>query len=228
MKNKIIIVVISILTLALICIGIYIALTPVELPPEPVVEVDPYPENELANIEVLEIKRPYTKVPKRLAIRNYTDGLNADQINAIPKLSYKILTRDSKNYMLVVPYQINGTLTLRSLVWDSFLEEWVPNKEVAVFSEEITENYALLLQYERPEIAKYELQIQQGEDTVTYRISAPPAGTKLNPVEYFAADVKDETADVVYHEPEVSQQTTYTNDTTTDEAGNGSTTVSQS
>jgi len=229
MKNTAIIVIISILTAILMCVGIYIALTPVVqpvLPPPP----DPFPANELANIKALDIVRPNTLVPKRLVIRNYTDGLAPEHINALPSVSYRILTQDSKNYMLFVPYQIGGTLTVRPLIWDSYLEKYVPDldDEKMIINEEITENYALLLQYDRPEVAKYELKITQGEDTVTYRIHAP-TGAKISPKEEFPADRQKESEyDVVYQESSFSQQSTYVAPvTTTVQADNNSSTMDE-
>jgi len=214
-KNNIIIGIIAVLTVLLMCIGIYIAKTPPiveETPPPP----DPHPVNELANIEALEIIRPERKIPKRVAIRNYTDGLNVEHINALSankkQIYYNVLTRDSKNYMLIVPYQIGGTLTLTELMYVDKLEAWVANPERVIISHEIGEDYALLLQYDRPVNAKYELKITQSDETMTYQIEAAEGG-KVATLEYLVADNPENPDDPeevqMYHQP-VTYQKGYT------------------
>lgn len=207
MKNKFLIISIAVLSMILLCVCIYIMLTPVQQPQKPV-EPDPFPENSIHTAEGLGIERKTTKIPKRLVIRNYTDGLPTS-INVLEKVSFKVLTKDSKNYMLFVPYQTGGTLTITELMRDDFLEEYVPNEERVILKEEIGENYALILQYDRPEVAKYEVKITQGDDTVTYRIYAP-AGAKIPSKEEFAADKKKEEPDeVIYQTTNFGGQVTY-------------------
>ena len=120
--KKVIIVFIVLLTIALLCLGLFIVLTPVEVPVQPP-PPDPHPANELTSLEGLEIALPDTRIPKRMVIKNYTDGLNVDQINLLASkynLKYRILDRDSKNYMLIVPYRNNGTLTMSELKWSTY------------------------------------------------------------------------------------------------------------
>ena len=171
MKKTVIIVLIAILSVAAICVGILIAIT------EPVVETspaDPYTPNSL--ITTLGIERPSKKIERLVAIRTYQGEIESEDLIKIAKaggMEFLDLDKESDDYLLVIPFEINGKMQISNVTYDSFNEEYTSSGE-AVFScnngKELPDNYSLLIRYSRPDEPKYEIKLTQGEQQATYQI----------------------------------------------------------
>ncbi len=173
MKEKILIAVICVLALVVVAIGSYVYLVPTVDPDKPVKIINNnFPENELP--KVLKINKPNTKVARVFAIRNYEDELDSDEINEIKvPIRYYVLGNKAKGNLLVLPFEVGGRITVTELMWDDFEEDYVPsNKDDAVLiDEQITPNYGLMLNYDRPSTnPEYEIKITQGSTVATYKI----------------------------------------------------------
>ena len=188
MKKTIIIVIIGVLSVAAICIGVILALMP---KPIEQVEVDPYTPNNLANI--LEIEKPNKKIERLMAIRTYEKNVDMNDINTIAKntkIRYYILDENATGHLLIVPFEINGKLTISEVYYDSDYEEDYLTGQV-IFSDDVTENYALLLKYDRPDVPEYEIKLTQGKQTATYRILNKENGVKVEATQLISEDIDE-------------------------------------
>lgn len=173
MKEKILIAVICALALIVVAIGSYVYLVPTVDPDKPIQVVENnFPENELP--KTLKISKPNTKVARVFAIRNYEKGLDAEEINSINvPIRYYVLGSKPTSSMLILPFEVGGRITVTELMWDDYEEDFVPsNKEDAVLiDEQITQNYGLMLNYDRPSTnPEYQIKITQGSTVATYKI----------------------------------------------------------
>lgn len=181
-KEKVLIGVICALILIVVGIGSYVYLVPTVDPDKPEIVVNnDFPENELP--KKLGIDKPNTKVARVFAIRNYEKGLDADEINSINvPIRYYVLNSKATGSMLILPFEVGGRITVTELMWDDYEEDFVPsNKEDAVLiDEQITENYGLMLQYNRPSNnPEYQIKITQGSTVATYNIG-PSSGDEID------------------------------------------------
>lgn len=203
MKKTIIVVIIAILAVLAICLLAVIAVTPdpVVAPPP-----DPHTDNKLAAL--LEIERN-TDVKREIlmAIRTYTNGVDEKDINLIAEtagtdLRYYVLNKDAKGHLLIVPFEINGTITISKIKYDSDdTEDYYVDKQDVIFKDTVTPNYALLLKYDRPGTYEYEIKLTQGEQTSTYWILNNASGDRIEATQFIKEDKKGEVETIIIEKP---------------------------
>lgn len=174
-KKTVVIVAIIVLFIIAICMAVLIAVTPdkVEEPK------DIHAPNEL--IENLNIARNNVGFERMISIRTYQGEPDFNDMLAISltgRLEYYELDKQSNDYLLITPFEINGIMELSNVVKSEQMDGF-ETKE-AVFKcnsgQPLPENYALLLRYSRPDEPEYEIKLTQtdypsGEkQTATYRI----------------------------------------------------------
>lgn len=178
MKEKIIIVAISVLAVAALSLGVLIALSPEEVEPIP---VDVHTPNSL--IEALDIERPDRKTERLLAIKTYQNKSEfskddfKDIINIAQSGGMEYLELDkSDDYLLIIPYEINGKMEISGVKYDEYNEEYVSDSSTYYYlcnkGKELPDNYCLLVRYSRPATPAYEIKLSQnnGNQTATYQI----------------------------------------------------------
>lgn len=179
MKNKIIIVVISVLAICAICLGVLIALMP---DPIEQIPVDIHTPNSI--IETLGIERKKTELERLYAIRTYQEVNGIDEliediisIGQVSSFEYFDLTNGrGSDYLLVTPFEINGKLEISSVKYDEAKEKYVADQTLYKGNngENIPDNYALLLRYSRPSDPEIEIKLTQEKDgheqTATYQV----------------------------------------------------------
>ena len=175
MKKTVIIVLIIVFSIIAICLGVLVAMTPE--PAEPA-WVDPHTPNNL--IEILGIDRQIGYDQERLiAIKTYQGEMSFEDIREIAGvggLEYYELDPNSNDYLLIVPFEINGTMKISSLAFDKNSEEYITGSTVFPCNKgnPLPDNYSLLLRYSRPYDPQYEINLtqgEQGEQLATYQIS---------------------------------------------------------
>lgn len=171
-KSAVIVVLIAICAVAAICLGVLIAVTP-----EKVVEVTKNPYTANGMFEILEIERESGDRSRLMAIKTYKEKLDKIDINTIStnpttNLKYHILDENDKGHLLVLPYNINGTITVSKIIFDRDDTGEYKIGET-LFTDTVKENYGLLLKYDRPGDEKYEYKIEltEGEKNAVYWIS---------------------------------------------------------
>jgi len=174
MKKTVLIVLIVVLSIAAMCLGVAILMMPE--PAEPAY-VDPHTPNSL--IEKLGIERPNRKTERLLVLRTYEDEVAFEDILEIAKvggLEYHELDDRADDYILVIPFEINGKLYISDVEYDTFEEKFVEKDVIYKCNggEVLPDNYCLLLRYSRPENPEYQLQLVQttetGHQVATYQI----------------------------------------------------------
>ena len=199
MKKTVIIVLIAIFAVAAICVGVLIPFTP----DKKVVEEPKNPYTDNGMFEILEIDRAQegNVRKKMMAILTYTNGSDEAIINQIANnkdtnLKYVVLDKNAKGNLLVVPHNINGTITISKLVFDvgDRGEYYVGD---TVFTGTVWDNYGLLLKCDRPDEKekfeqkyKYQIKLEQGEQVATYWISDSDneSEKRAEAIQYIRAD----------------------------------------
>ena len=169
MKKTVIIVVIAVLSVVAICLGILIALMPDQVDPIP---VDPHTPNSL--IASLGIERPNTIQERLIAIKTYEGEISVDDLIELGKvggLEYYELDPEAKDYLLITPFEINGTMNIYSVGFDGESEKYVANNLVHECNggEPLPDNYALLLKYSRPSTPQYQIDLVQEDNVAAYQ-----------------------------------------------------------
>lgn len=204
MNKTYIVVIIAVLAVLAICLCALIAVTPDPVKPPP---PDPHTPNELA--AVLEIERN-TSVQREIlmALRTYTNGVDENDINLIAQtpntnLRYFVLDKNAKGHLLLVPFEINGTITISRVKYDSEdTEDYYVDKSEVIFKDKVTPNYALLLKYDRPDTYEYEIKLTQGEQTSTYWIlNKASGGGRIEATQFIKEDRKGETETIIIEKP---------------------------
>lgn len=196
MKKTVIIVFIVLLSIAAICLGVLIALTPDPVQPVP---EDPHTPNSL--ITTLGIERPDTTLERLLVLKTYQGGLNADDLLEIAQvggLEYYELDQRSNDYLLITPFEINGKLEISKLVYDTRNEIYVPESvaHTANGGNPLPDNYSLLIRYSRPEIPEYEIKLTQPgitevPQTATYQIVNMEGDSLVGVTQFIKDDARD-------------------------------------
>lgn len=173
MKEKILIGIICVLALAVIAIGAYVCLVPT-MGPANVQDTNElvFPENELT--KTLGVEKPNTKIARIFAVRNYENGIDIDEINSInnPIRCY-VLDSRAKGNIFILPFEVGGRITVTKLVWDDYEEDFIPSTQAdaILIDEQITQNYGLMLKYDRPSTnPEYQVKITQGNAVAVYDI----------------------------------------------------------
>jgi len=201
--KKILIVLIAIFSIAAICFGVLWAITP---EPEPIVAIDRHTDNDL--IEILGIERPNREVERLLAIKTYQGEVDFEDIRKIAQvggMEYIELDDKSDDYLLIVPLEINGKLTISSLMYDEYKEDFVVDETKPVEKcnggEDLYNNYSLLLRYSRPDNPEYQIKLTQEQDSVkeqtaTYNIINMEGDVPVGITQYVKDDISHGTTSV--------------------------------
>jgi len=200
-KTDVIVAGIAICVTAAICLLVLIAKTKDPIPEGP--PPDPYTNNEMFEILEVDRKQEGSIRKKMMAILTYTNGsedLIVNQIanNTKTNLKYVVLDKNAKGNLLVIPHNINGTITISKLVFDiSDTGKYFVGD--TVFTGTVCENYGLLLKCDRPDEKekfeqkyKYQIKLEQGEEVATYWISDSDneSGARAEPTQYIRQDLE--------------------------------------
>lgn len=198
MKKTIIIVCIAVFAIFAICLGVLIAVFPDTVDQ---VVVDLHTPNSL--IDTLDIERPDTKVDRLIAIKTYQDELSFKENAVIDLLKmaqnsgveYYELNENTNDYLLVVPFEINGTMTVSTVKYDTYNEEYVEDSVIYKCNsgDKLPDNYALILRYSRPSEPEYQIQLVEEKDgilqTATYMITNTDDGKPVTVLQLVKDDI---------------------------------------
>lgn len=191
MKRTVIIVIIGFLAVCAICLGVLIAIMPEPVEPAP---VDIHTPNSV--IQTLEIERPNKKVERLMALRTYQGEIDVNDLIKIAEqggLEYLELDDKSSEYILLMPFEINGKLEISTLRYDEYEEVFVPQETIfkANGGRELPDNYSLLIRYSRPSIPQYQIKLSQneGEQTATYQIVNMEGDTPVKKTQFVKDDI---------------------------------------
>ncbi len=178
-----------------ICLGILIALTPDPIEPAP---IDIHEANSI--VSKVEIIRPNTSTERLIAIRTYNGKEDAfDDLVKVAQfgnVEYKELDDKSDDYLLIIPFEINGKMVLSPLKYDTYDEVYVEDESKTSFEcnsgKELPDGYCLLLRYTRPTTPEYQLKLSQedGEQTATYQIVNMENGSPVQTTQFVKDDIR--------------------------------------
>lgn len=208
MNKTIITVAIIVLGVVALCLGGIIIATPDPVEPAP---VDIHTDNSL--VEKLGIERPNKKTERLFAIKTYQGDVNTKDIVEIAQIGgmeYIELDPRANDYLLVVPFEVGGKLSVSQVVYDDYLEEYVVPKNTGDDSiyqfkanngENVYDYYSLLIRYSRPDTPEFQIKLIQdnGEQTATYNIINKEAGEAVKTTQFVIDDVQAGTHSIGEH-----------------------------
>ena len=198
MNKKIIIIIIGVLVFIALVLGVIILITPDPVEP---VEVISYDNNNL--IETFDITRPNKRVERLIAIKTYEGEPNFQDMLKLTQdanLEYVELDEKAKDYMLIIPFNINGRMRIFNVEYNDYDEEYQLQKTPAYRcynDERLPQNYGLLVRYSRPSTPKFAVKLYLREDeetntyqTATYMITNTENGEPVKTIQLIKDDIE--------------------------------------
>ena len=198
MNKKIIISIIGVLVFISLALGVVIMVMP---EPEKPVEVISYDNNNL--IETFDITRPNKRVERLIAIKTYEGEPNFQDMLKLTQdanLEYLELDEKAKDYMLIIPFNVNGRMRIFNVEYNDYDEEYQLQKNPVYKcynGERLPQNYGLLVRYSRPSTPKFAVKLYLREDeetntyqTATYMITNTENGEPVKTIQLIKDDIE--------------------------------------